>query len=71
MPEWAELWRKSGQRGLLIASKRGSKKDFDRAITPAGNKFTQKDNADSGVQFIKPAGPRRSFLLAKDPYQHL
>ena len=32
-----------------------------------GNKFTQKDNADSGVQFITPAGPRQSLLLAKDP----
>ena len=24
-----------------------------------GNKLTQKDNADSGVQFITPAGPRQ------------
>ena len=32
---------------------------------------TQKDNADSGVQFITPAGPRQSLLLAKDPDQHL
>ena len=31
---------------------------------------TQKDNADSGVQFITPAGPRQSLLLAKDPDQH-
>ena len=31
-----------------------------------GNKLTQKDNADSGVQFITLAGPRQSFLLAKD-----
>ena len=36
-----------------------------------GNKLTQKDNADSEVQFITPAGPRRSLLLAKDPVQHL
>ena len=36
-----------------------------------GNKLTQKDNADSGVQFITPAGPRQSLLLAKDPDQHL
>ena len=36
-----------------------------------GNKLTQKDNADSGVQFITPAGPRQSLLLAKDPIQHL
>ena len=36
-----------------------------------GNKLTQKDNADSGVQFITPAGPRQSLLLAKDPNQHL
>ena len=31
-----------------------------------GNKLTQKDNADSGVQFITPAGPKQSLLLAKD-----
>ena len=36
-----------------------------------GNKLTEKDNADSGVQFITPAGPRQSLLLAKDPDQHL
>ena len=36
-----------------------------------GNKLTQKDNADSGVQFITPAGPRQSLLLAKDPSQFL
>ena len=34
MPEWAELWIKTGQRGLLIANyKRLIKKDSDRAIT--------------------------------------
>ena len=36
-----------------------------------GDKLTQKDNADSGVQFITLAGPRQSLLLAKDPDQHL
>ena len=36
-----------------------------------GNRLTQKDNADSEVQFITPAGPRQSLLLAKDPVQHL
>ena len=36
-----------------------------------GNKLTQKDNADSGVQFITPAGPRQSLHLAKDPNQFL
>ena len=36
-----------------------------------GNKLTQKDNADSGMQFITPAGPRQSLLLAKGPDQHL
>ena len=36
-----------------------------------GNKLTQKDNADSGVQFITLAGPRQSLLLSKDPNQHL
>ena len=39
--------------------------------TVPGNKLTQKDNADSGVQFITPAGPGQSLLLAKDPDQHL
>ena len=34
-----------------------------------GNKLTQ-DNSDSGVQFITPAGPSQSLLLAKDPDQH-
>ena len=34
-------------------------------------KLTQKDNADSGMQFIMPAGPRQSLLLAKGPNQHL
>ena len=34
-------------------------------------KLTEKDNADSGVQFITPAGPRQSLLLAKDPGQFL
>ena len=36
-----------------------------------GSKLTQKDNADSGVWFITPAGPRKSLLLAKDPDQFL
>ena len=31
----------------------------------------QKDNAESEVQFITPAGPRQSLFLAKDPDQHL
>ena len=31
-----------------------------------GDNLTQKDNADSGVQLITPAGPRQSLLLAKD-----
>ena len=34
-------------------------------------RLTQKDNADSEVQFITPAGPRQSLLLAKDPVQHM
>ena len=34
-----------------------------------GKKLTQKDNADSGVQFITPAGPMQSLLLAKDTDQ--
>ena len=39
--------------------------------TLPGNKLTQKGDADSGVQFNTPAGPRQSLLLAKDPDQHL
>ena len=34
MPEWAELRRKPGQRGLLITSYKRLKKDSDRAIIP-------------------------------------
>ena len=34
-----------------------------------GNKLTQKDNVDGGVQFITPGGPRQSLPLAKDPNQ--
>ena len=36
-----------------------------------GKKLTQKNNASSGVQFVTPAGPRQSLLLAKDPDQFL
>ena len=36
-----------------------------------GNKLAQKDNADSGVQFITLVGARQSLLLAKDPDQFL
>ena len=39
--------------------------------TRPGNKLTQKDNAESGVQFIIPAGPTQSLLLAKDCEQFL
>ena len=34
VPEWAELWRKTGQRGLLIASCQGLENDSDTAVTP-------------------------------------
>ena len=33
----------------------------------AGNKLTQKDNADSGVQFIIPAGPKAESPLSQGP----
>ena len=36
-----------------------------------GNKLAQKDNADSGVQFITLVGARQSLHLAKDPDQFL
>ena len=35
----------------------------------SGKQTDSQDNADSGVQFITPAGPRQSLLLAKDPDQ--
>ena len=35
MPVWVELWRKTGQRGLLITSYKRLEKDSDRATTPA------------------------------------
>ena len=35
MSEQAELWRKTGQRGLLITSYKSLEKKIDRAITPA------------------------------------
>ena len=35
MPEQVELWRKTGQRGLLIASYQKLKERLCRAITPA------------------------------------
>ena len=34
MPERVELWTKTGQRGLLIASYKRLEKNSDRAITP-------------------------------------
>ena len=35
MPEQAELWRKTSQRGLRLPATRGWNKDSERAITPA------------------------------------
>ena len=40
---------------------------FSTVAMHSRKKLTQKDNADSGVQFITLAGPRQSLLLAKDP----
>ena len=34
---------------------------------PPGNKLTQKDSVDSGVQFITLVGPRQSFLFSQGP----
>ena len=39
---------------------------FITVVATRSGKLTQKDNADSGVQFITAAGPRQSLLLAKD-----
>ena len=33
-----------------------------------GNKLTQKDSVDSGVQFITPVGLRQSFLFSQGPW---
>ena len=35
MPEWAELWRKTGKEAFWLPAKRGSIKGSNRAITPA------------------------------------
>ena len=35
-------------------------------VATRSGKQTQKENADSGVQFITLVGPRQSLLLAKD-----
>ena len=40
---------------------------FCCVVATHSRKQTQKDNADSGVQFITLAGPRQSLLLAKGP----
>ena len=42
-----------------------------RVVATRSGKQTQKDNAESRVQLITPAGPRQSLLLAKDPDQFL
>ena len=33
----------------------------------SGNKLTQKDNADSGVKFITPVGPKTESPLSQGP----
>ena len=40
-------------------------------VATRSRKQTQKGNADSGVQFITPTGPRQSLLIAKDPDEFL
>ena len=45
--------------------------DLHLVVAKHSGKQTQKDNTDSGVQFITLAGPRQSLLLAKDPDQFL
>ena len=41
------------------------------AVATRSRKQTQKDNEDSGAQFITLAGPRQTLLLGKDPSQFL
>ena len=43
----------------------------ETVVATRSGKQTQKDNADSGVQFITLAGPRQSLLLTNDPGQFL
>ena len=57
------VWLQQYQLGFVES--RGGKFPF------LGDKLTQKDDADSGVQFITPAGPMQRLLLAKDPDQFL
>ena len=40
-------------------------------VATCSGKHTQKNSADSGVQFITLAGLRQSLILVKDPNQHL
>ena len=54
--EWAELWRKTGQRGLLIASYKRLKKDSDRAITPAA------EAAHVPAHLVLPGSPQAKQL---------
>ena len=56
-----------------FSSKWGVSRPMHQMLQPRvpGNKLTQKDNTDSGLQFIAPAGPRHSLLLPKDPNQLL
>ena len=57
MPEWAELWIKTGQRGLLIANyKRLIKKDSDRAIIPVA------DAVHVPAQLAPPGSPQAKQL---------
>ena len=41
-----------------------------RVMCSGKQTHSTQDNSDSGVQFITPAGPSQSLLLAKDPDQH-
>ena len=57
MPEQAELRRKTGQRGLLMPATRSSRKDSDRAVTPAAE-------AVRVPAHLAPQGPHKPSICA-------
>ena len=63
MPECEELWKKTGERGLLIASHKRLKKDSDRVITPAVEAVYVPAHCRQG-----PCKPTSSTAFALNPH---
>ena len=55
--------------GTCLLKVRSFPANAPNVVATHSGKLTQMGNADSGVQFITPVGPRESLLLAKDPDQ--